>query len=123
MADSVEQTLPPCPSCQEDMTYEMGELPVCPMCSHEWNPEQDAADAAAAAEASALRDSVGNIINEGDTVSIAHDVKLKGGSTIKVGTRVPDIRILEFPVDGHDLQGRVPGVGVTYLKSSIVKKV
>lgn len=113
MTDS--QTLPPCPECQSSYTYETGELLTCPECGHEWS-------ASAPAEgAISVRDSVGNPLADGDTVTVIKDLKLKGSSTvIKVGTKVRGIRL----VDGdHDIDCKVPGIGQIGLKSQFVKKV
>ncbi|MDY6054273.1 zinc ribbon domain-containing protein YjdM [Micrococcus sp.] len=117
-----ETALPPCPSCSEDYTYESGALLTCPMCAHEWSPEAEAAEQEAAQAAAVVRDAVGNPLAEGDDVTIAKDLKVKGGSTIKAGTKVRGIRLLESPVDGHDISAKVPGEGQMYLKSSVVKK-
>ncbi len=116
MADS----LPPCPQCSSAYTYEMGDLLVCPECAHEWSPSEVAAQEAAAA----VKDAVGNVLSDGDTVTIVKDVKVKGagGGTIKVGTRAKGIRIVQG-VGDHDLEGKVDGFGQLQLKSSIVKKV
>jgi len=113
-------TLPACPQCSSEYTYEMGELLVCPECAHEWSPSE-AAEAEAAAQ---VKDAVGNVLNDGDTVTIVKDVKVKGarGGTIKVGTRAKGIRIVQG-VGDHDLEGKVDGFGQLQLKSSIVKKV
>lgn len=112
-------TLPPCPSCSSEYTYEMGELLVCPECAHEWSHAEEAEVAAAAA----VRDAVGNELQDGDTVTIAKDLKVKGASgTIKVGTKVRGIRIVAG-VGDHDLEGKVDGFGPLQLKSSVVKKV
>lgn len=113
--------LPACPSCSEDLTYESGALLTCPMCGHEWSAHQEAAEAEDTA-APVVHDAVGNELQEGDDVTIAKDLKVKGGSTIKSGTKVKGIRLLESPVDGHDLSAKVPGEGQMYLKSSVVKK-
>ena len=106
-------TLPPCPECASTFTYEMGALLVCPECGHEWSPTAEAGDA--------VRDSVGNVLADGDTVTVIKDLKLKGtSSVIKVGTKVRGIRL----VDGdHDIDCKVPGVGQIGLKSEFVKKV
>ncbi len=98
----------------------MGELLVCPECAHEWSPSEEA-EAELAAQ---VKDSVGNVLEEGDTVTIIKDVKVKGagGGTVKVGTRAKGIRIING-VGDHDLEGKVDGFGVLQLKSSIVKKV
>ncbi|MDO5634742.1 MAG: zinc ribbon domain-containing protein YjdM [Micrococcus sp.] len=116
-----DAALPPCPSCRQDYTYLDGALLTCPMCGHEW-----AADAEAAANedvAAVVRDAVGNPLAEGDNVTIAKDLKVKGAAGgIKAGTKVRGIRLLDSPVDGHDISAKVPGAGQMYLKSSVVKK-
>jgi len=108
-------TLPPCPNCASAFTYEMDALLLCPECGHEWS----AAEADDAAPV--VRDSVGNILVDGDDVSVIKDLKVKGSSTVvKVGTKVRGIRI----VDGdHDIDCKVPGIGKMGLKSQFVKKV
>ena len=109
-------TLPPCPKCGSEYTYEDGALLVCPECANEWS-----ADAAAAEEKEAVvRDAVGNILEDGDTVTVIKDLKVKGSSSVvKVGTKVKNIRL----VDGdHDIDCKVPGIGSMGLKSQFVKK-
>jgi len=110
--------LDPCPQCNCVNTYEMGTLLVCPECAHEWVPGQtDESDADPV-----IRDAVGNILADGDTVTIIKDLKPKGSSkTLKVGTRVMNIRLVPGP-GGHDVEARVDGFGDMYLKSSIMKK-
>lgn len=116
----MSDALPACPECAENYTYEQGALLVCPMCGHEWSPEE----AAAAEEAAVFRDAVGNELADGDTVTIVKDLKVKGagGGTLKVGTKVKGIRLLDEAVDGHDIDATVPGFGRMKLKSSVVKK-
>lgn len=114
--------LPPCPACSEEFAYEDGGLLVCPMCGHEWAPEADVAAGTGRGDA-VTRDAVGNPLSDGDDVTIAKDLKVKGGAGIKAGTKVKGIRLLESPVDGHDISAKVPGAGQMYLKSSVVKKV
>lgn len=114
-------TLPACPECLEDYTYENGALLVCPMCGHEWSAEGEAGEGQAP-EAAVIKDAVGNPLADGDTVTITKGLKVKGGADIKVGTKVRGIRLLESPVDGHDIEAKVPGAGQMYLKSSVVKK-
>ena len=114
--------LPACPECHEEYTYESGALLVCPMCGHEWSPEVVVETEATPAVA-VIRDAVGNVLTDGDTVTVVSDLKVKGaGGVIKVGTKVTDIRLLEDAVDGHDIDARVPGFGNMQLKSSVVKK-
>lgn len=112
--------LPPCPECSEAYTYEDGALLVCPMCGHEWS-----ADAAEDTEASGvIRDAVGNVLEDGDTVTVVKDLKVKGagGGTVKVGTKVSGIRLIADGVGDHDTDANVPGFGRIQLKSSVVKK-
>ena len=111
---------PACPECSENYTYEMGELWACPMCGHEW---ERTAEGEAEEEAGAkVLDSVGNELVDGDSVTIVKGLKVKGGADIKAGTKVRGIRLLESPVNGHDIEAKVPGAGQMYLKSSVVKK-
>ena len=110
---------PPCPQCQCVNTYPMDPLIVCPECAFEWVPGQE--EATEAAEV-VIRDAVGNVLSDGDTVTIVKDLKPKGSSkTLKVGTRVSNIRIVAGP-GGHDVEAKVEGFGPMYLKSSIMKK-
>jgi len=111
--------LPPCPECKSEYSYEMGELLVCPECAHEWNPHEaeDGVDAPRV-----IKDSAGNILADGDDVTIIKDMKVKGSSTpLKVGTKVRNIRLVDGPGD-HDIDAKVDGFGPMNLKSSIVKK-
>lgn len=115
-------TLPPCPQCNSEYTYEMGALLVCPECAHEWSPAED--DESNREDAVAvIKDSVGNVLADGDTVTVVKDLKVKGSSSsIKVGTKVRNIRLVNG-ADGHDIDCKVDGFGQMYLKSSVVKKV
>lgn len=98
----------------------MGALLVCPECAHEWSAE--ATDAAGVTE-SVIKDAVGNVLADGDTVTVIKDLKIKGSSTvIKVGTKVRGIRLMDG-VGDHDIDCKVDGVGPMQLKSSVVKKV
>ena len=109
---------PPCPLCNCEYTYEMGALLVCPECAHEWQLQDEVE-----APERVVKDSAGNVLADGDTVTIVKDLKVKGSSTsVKVGTKVKNIRLIS-PVDGHDIDAKVDGFGSMYLKSSIVKKV
>ncbi len=108
-------TLPPCPDCSSTYTYQVDALLMCPECGHEWS-------ASASSEGNAkIRDSVGNVLNDGDTVTVIKDLKVKGSSSVvKVGTKVRGIRL----VDGdHDIDCKIPGIGPMGLKSQFVKKV
>ena len=109
--------LPNCPQCNSEYTYEDGTMLVCPECAHEWS--KGAADSGDAEKV--IRDSNGNVLTDGDTVSVIKDLKVKGtSSVVKVGTKVKNIRL----VDGdHDIGCKVPGIGAMKLKSEFVKKV
>lgn len=108
-------TLPPCPECSSTYVYQVDHLLTCPECGHEWGAEEQTDTA------SEVRDSVGNILMDGDTVTVIKDLKVKGSSSVvKVGTKVRGIRL----VDGdHDIVCKVPGIGQMGLKSQFVKKV
>lgn len=124
-AGSVTDSLPLCPECSSEHAYEMGALLVCPMCGHEWAAGSDESDAAASGlgESDVIRDAVGNVLADGDTVTVIKDLKVKGSSSvIKVGTKVRGIRLLQG-VGDHDIDCKVDGIGPTQLKSSVVKKV
>ena len=109
--------LPNCPQCNSEYTYEDGNMLVCPECAHEWS--KDAADTDDSKKA--IRDSNGNVLTDGDTVSVIKDLKVKGSSSVvKVGTKVKNIRL----VDGdHDIDCKIAGIGAMKLKSEFVKKV
>ncbi len=110
-------SLPACPSCASEYTYEMGALLVCPECAHEWVNEPTVDDAEPV-----IKDAVGNVLHDGDTVTIIKDLKVKGSSTaIKVGTKVRNIRLVDG-VGDHDIDCKVDGFGPMQLKSSVVKK-
>jgi protein PhnA len=112
------ETLPPCPECSGTYAYESGALLACPECGHEWSPTAAAEEAAEAV----IRDSVGNVLADGDTVTVVKDLKVKGRSTsIKVGTKVRNIRLVDG-VGDHDIDCKVDGFGPMQLKSSVVKK-
>lgn len=94
------------------------------MCAHEWSPD-DADDAPNSDATSEVKDAVGNVLADGDTVSIVKDLKVKGagGGVVKVGTKVRGIRLISDGVGDHDIDAKVPGFGQMQLKSSVVKKV
>lgn len=111
-------TLPPCPKCGSAYTYEDRELYVCPECAHEWSRVAQTPDVPEAGRV--VRDAVGNILQDGDTVTVIKDLKVRGSSAVvKVGTKVKNIRL----GDGdHDIDCRVDGIGAMGLKSEFVKK-
>jgi protein PhnA len=109
--------LPKCPKCGSEYTYEDGSMFVCPECAHEWSKE---AVAESADEALVVKDAHGNLLQDGDSVSVIKDLKVKGSSlVVKVGTKVKNIRL----VDGdHNIDCKVDGIGPMKLKSEFVKK-
>ena len=112
-------TLPPCPKCNSEYTYEDGSLLVCPECAHEWSATDSASQDDDAGRA--IKDSVGNVLQDGDTITVIKDLKVKGSSlVVKVGTKVKNIRL----VDGdHDIDCKIDGIGAMKLKSEFVRKV
>lgn len=108
--------LPNCPKCDSEYTYEDGTLLICPECAHEWSESQQQDDDTN----TVIKDSVGNILQDGDSVTVIKDLKVKGSSSVvKVGTKVKNIRL----VDGdHDIDCKVDGIGAMKLKSEFVKK-
>jgi protein PhnA len=113
---------PRCPECDSEYTYESGDLLVCSMCAHEWAPGAAASDDDGGDAPRVIRDSVGNVLADGDTVTVVKDLKVKGASkSIKVGTQVRNIRLVDG-VGDHDIDCKVDGFGPMQLKSSVVKK-
>ena len=110
-------TLPKCPQCSSEFTYEDGDNYICPECAHEW-PQQAAANID---EARVIRDANGTVLQDGDTVTVIKDLKVKGSSSVvKVGTKVKNIRLVE---GDHDIDCKIDGIGAMSLKSEFVKKI
>ena len=109
-------SLPLCPKCSSEYTYEDNKLYICPECAHEW--EQDTEEEAE--QGLIVKDANGNLLQDDDNVTVIKDLKVKGSSSvIKVGTKVKIIRL----IDGdHDIDCRVEGIGAMQLKSEFVKK-
>jgi protein PhnA len=108
--------LPACPQCQSTYTYEDGLLFVCPECAHEWSEATAGGD-----DDSVIRDANGTELQDGDTVTVIKDLKVKGSSSVvKVGTKVKNIRLVG---GDHDIDCKIPGIGAMGLKSEYVKKV
>lgn len=113
---------PACPACGAEYSYQDQHLWVCSMCAHEWSLDAvTSAPSADVAEAPGFVDVHGNPLQDGDAVTVVRDLKV-GGSTIKSGTKVKGIRLLDEPVNGHDIACKVDGHGALYLKCSVVKK-
>jgi len=108
--------LPQCPQCNSEYTYEDGDNFVCPECTHEW--PQKAAEAVE--EQRVWKDANGNVLQDGDSVTVIKDLKIKGSSSVvKVGTKVKNIRLIE---GDHDIDCKIDGIGAMQLKSEFVKK-
>nr|WP_305764559.1 zinc ribbon domain-containing protein YjdM [Bdellovibrio sp. ZAP7] len=113
-----------CPQCGSENIYEDGNLWVCPECAHEWSAHAASAGAADSEESGikVYKDANGNILQDGDTVVVVKDLKIKGSSSVvKVGTKVKNIR-LQDGGDGHDIACKIDGFGAMNLKSEFVKK-
>lgn len=110
--------LPNCPKCGSSYTYEDGSLLICPECAHEWTLESAEESSE---ETKVVKDANGNVLSDGDSVSVIKDLKVKGtSSVIKIGTKVKSIRL----VDGdHDIDCKIDGFGAMKLKSEFVKKI
>ncbi|MFH1657742.1 zinc ribbon domain-containing protein YjdM [Ferribacterium limneticum] len=108
--------LPNCPKCKSEYTYEDGTNYVCPECAHEWS--KDAGESTE--QARVWKDANGNVLQDGDSVTVIKDLKIKGSSSVvKVGTKVKNIRL----IDGdHDIDCKIDGIGAMQLKSEFVKK-
>ncbi|RAP74184.1 zinc ribbon domain-containing protein YjdM [Paenibacillus montanisoli] len=111
-------TVPNCPKCNSEYTYEDGTQFVCPECAHEWNPTStDDREG----DVRIIKDANGNVLNDGDTVSVIKDLKVKGTSlVVKIGTKVKNIRLIE---GDHDIDCKIDGFGAMKLKSEFVKKI
>ena len=107
---------PPCPACSSELAYEDGEMIVCPECAHEW----PRAATPATDEKRVVRDANGNVLQDGDTVIMVKELKVKGSSTmLKMGTKVKNIRLVE---GDHDIDCKIEGFGAMGLKSEFVRK-
>lgn len=112
----MSDTIPPCPNCESTYAYEDGSLLICPECAHEWNPNEVVVDP----DAIILKDAVGNLLEEGDKVTLIKDLKVKGTSlTLKVGTKAVINRFVDAD---HDIDCKVDGHGQMMLKSKFVRK-
>jgi len=108
-------TLPNCPKCQSEYTYENQGFFVCPECGHEWNQAESELEAE-----SIFKDANGTALSDGDSVTLIKDLKVKGSSSaLKVGTKVKNIRLVE---GDHNIDCKIDGFGPMKLKSEFVKK-
>ena len=114
----MSSNLPKCPACSSEYTYEDGANYVCPECAHEW--PQAAADDGVEAE-KVFKDANGNVLQDGDSVTVIKDLKVKGSSlVVKVGTKVKNIRLIE---GDHNIDCKIDGIGAMKLKTEFVKKL
>lgn len=106
--------LPNCPKCDSEYSYEDGNMYVCPECAHEWSQD------GSGEEDTRIKDAVGNPLEDGDTITVIKDLKIKGTSlVVKVGTKVKNIRLVE---GDHDIDCKIDGIGAMKLKSQFVRK-
>ncbi len=107
------ENLPNCPECGSVYTYEDGELFVCPECAHEWSKE--------VSSSFTIKDANGNVLSDGDTVTVIKDLKVKGSSNVvKVGTKIKNIKLVNKP--DHNIDCKVPGFGAMAVTAAFVKK-
>jgi protein PhnA len=111
-------TLPACPKCSSTFAYEDGALLICPECAHEWSAASDAGGDEDGPKV--WKDANGNVLVDGDSVTLIKDLKIKGSSAVvKVGTKVRNIRLIE---GDHDIDCKIEGFGPMQLKTEFVKK-
>ncbi len=109
---------PNCPKCNSEYTYQDGSLLICPECAHEWTLESEAENGT---DKKSIKDANGNVLNDGDSVTVIKDLKVKGSSSaIKIGTKVKNIRLVE---GDHNIDCHIDGFGAMKLKSEFVKKI
>ncbi|HMQ10230.1 MAG TPA: zinc ribbon domain-containing protein YjdM [Oligoflexia bacterium] len=110
---------PNCPQCQSEYAYEDGHLLICPECAYEW--PMRTLEENNKSESKLIHDANGTPLQDGDTVTVIKDLKVKGSSSVvKVGTKVKNISLVE---GDHDISCKIPGIGQMGLKSKFVKKV
>lgn len=109
--------LPDCPKCGSEYTYADANMYVCPECAHEWSQEEAGENGE---NESVIKDAHGNVLQDGDTVSVIKDLKVKGASSVvKLGTKVRNIRLVG---GDHNIDCKIDGFGAMKLKSEFVKK-
>ena len=109
--------LPPCPACGSEFTYEDNGILICPECAHEWTKSETAEEST---DALIVKDAHGNVLHDGDSVTVIKDLKVKGSSSVvKVGTKVKNIRLVD---SDHNIDCKIDGIGAMKLKSEFVKK-
>ena len=112
-----------CPQCQSENIYSDGNLWICPECSHEWNPLEGSEASNGEQDSGVIKDASGNILSDGDSVTVIKDLKVKGSSSVvKVGTKVKNIKLTDGS-DGHNIACKIDGFGAMNLKSEFVRKI
>ena len=120
---SLDTALPACPQCKSTYTYEDADLLICPECAYEWREGEALEATSNVTKDDQIQDANGNVLNDGDTVTVIKDLKIKGSSSVvKVGTKVKNIRLIADASDGHDIDCKIDGIGAMKLKSEFVKK-
>jgi len=108
---------PACPKCESEYAYKDGMFFICPECAYEWASK---AEEKITESTAIIKDANGNILQDGDSVTVIKDLKVKGSSlVVKVGTKVKNIRLVE---GDHDIDCKIEGIGAMKLKSQFVKK-
>lgn len=108
-------SLPNCKKCESEYVYEDGAMLICPECAYEWSPSDESLDV--------IKDANGNVLENGDSVTIVKGLKVKGASSnLKIGTKVKNIRLVPDATDGHNIECKIDGFGAMKLKSEVVKK-
>jgi len=109
-------SFPPCPQCNSEYVYEDQNNLVCPECAHEWDPKAVDTD-----DVINVKDANGTLLADGDKVTVAKDLKIKGSSqVIKIGTKAVIRRVLDKK--DHELDCKVDGVGEMMVTAKFVKK-
>ena len=107
---------PTCPQCQSEYVYEDQQLLICPECAYEWNPNNTSDE-----DAILVKDANGTLLTDGDKVTVAKDLKIKGSSqVIKIGTKAVVRRVLDKK--DHELDCKVDGIGEMMVTAKYVKK-
>jgi len=114
--EDTDMQLPHCPKCNSEYTYEDNGMFICPECAHEWNDAEPSQDS----DTLIVKDANGNLLADGDSVTVVKDLKVKGSSSmLKIGTKVKNIRLVE---GDHNIDCKIDGFGPMKLKSEFVKK-
>lgn len=111
-----------CPKCNSENIYTDGNLWICPECGHEWSALESTETTPVQEEDNSIRDANGNVLTDGDSVTVIKELRIKGSSSVvKVGTKVKNIRLVDGG-DGHDIACKIDGIGAINLKSEFVRK-